>query len=116
MNGSSLSLPDLWAKIPIHGWKQWAQVAGLYLGVYVLWLIFWPPEAAWRLAIGDLVLLPPGLLAAGAALSLRRAPIDPRLRRFWTFVGGAVILLALAYRYVPAFSPKPNGEQREPLG
>lgn len=91
MNGSSLSLPDLWAKIPIHGWKQWAQVAGLYLGLYALWLIFWPPEAAWRLAIGDLVLLPPGLLAAGAALSLRRAPIDPRLRRFWTFVGGAIL-------------------------
>jgi PAS domain S-box-containing protein len=94
MNSSSLSLLDLWAKLPIRGWKQWAQVAGLYLGLYALWLIFWPTGAAWRLAIGDLVLLPPGLLAAAAALSLRRAPIDPRLRRFWTFVGGAILAWA----------------------
>jgi PAS domain S-box-containing protein len=91
MNGSSLSLPEWWARIPIRGWKQWAQVAGLYLAVYVLWLIFWPTQAAWRLAIGDLVLIPPGALAAGAALAVRRAPVDPRLRRFWTLIAGALL-------------------------
>ncbi len=95
MNGRLLSLPELWSKIPINGWKQWARVAGLYLAVYGLWLIFWPTGAEWRLAIGDLVLLPPGLLAVGAALSLRRAPITPRLRRFWTFIAGAILAWTL---------------------
>jgi PAS domain S-box-containing protein len=92
MNERAFSLTEMWARLPIRGWKQWAQVAGLYLLVYGLWLLLWPTAPEWRLAIGDLVLLPPGLLAVGAAFALRRARIDARLKRFWTYIALALLV------------------------
>jgi drug/metabolite transporter, DME family len=109
--GSLLLLPFVIGLEP----PSWQQFGVLFLfGAIQLGLPYWlmarglrsvsAPEA------GAITLLEPILTPFWPWLIADETP------GLWTFVGGAVILLALAYRYFPAFTLKPNGKQREPLG
>jgi PAS domain S-box-containing protein len=101
MEAQPFSWPRVLSNFPLRGWKAWALVVLAYLGLYAVWLAFRTDSRVPRVLVGSLALVPPGLFASAAALSLafrlrgRRAARHARLRRAWTFVGLAMLMLAL---------------------
>jgi PAS domain S-box-containing protein len=88
-------------------WKPWALLAAVYVAVYVLALIFGGPTASNWVAGSRALLVPPGLLAAAAALGVwqQRRPLAlgsgarGRLRQVWALLGLALLFWTLSHAF-----------------
>jgi signal transduction histidine kinase len=81
--------------IPWHiRWKGLLFEAAIFLGVYIIWLIFWSPDSSSRLLIGNLVVLVP--LVTAILLTFLSIPrIRPQSQQTWKFFGLALVCWAV---------------------
>ena len=103
------AMSSLFSRLSTARWPAWAWLAAAYAAAYAAWLAVRPEGEAIHLAAGHLAVLPPGLLAARAALA------RPRANRRWMFLGLALALwlaaavVWLAYRLAAgARAPPPS--------
>lgn len=121
MNGLTLNWRHALARLTLAPLRPWGWLAALYVALYSLGLVLGLAPPDWWVTASRALLVPPGLLAALAALAVWQHPLPglsaphrARLRQVWAFFGLALLfwvaahLLALAFHFsVGAPAPRP---------